>query len=178
MQQNRLDAGLYDEARYLRDIGARLGWSDDFAYVVHRGLIVHDLLHVLGGYGPDVGGELGVVGFTHGQVPNIGTRSLMFFLPFMRTGASRRRLRQQWTEAEQRGKRGKRGKILMAQPYEELMQRPLVELRRELDIVAFDEAHPDGRLYLGYQFGKKEHRELHEAIPPYTYEPDHAGTTA
>ncbi len=61
MSQNRLDAGLYDDTYHdLPAIAERLGWDDEFHYVVHRGIALHDLIHVLGGYGPDVGGEFGV----------------------------------------------------------------------------------------------------------------------
>jgi hypothetical protein len=55
-------AGLDEKAR-------RFGWSDDQLWFVRRMTNSHDLFHVVGGYGRDITGEVGVLCFTAGQVP-------------------------------------------------------------------------------------------------------------
>ena len=43
--------------------------------------------------------------------------------------------------------RGRAAKNLMAAPYEELLARPLSDVRAELAITPTDVAHPDGHFY-------------------------------
>jgi len=170
MTQNRLDASLYDDTHHdLPAIGARLGWDDDFAYVIHRGIALHDLLHVLGGYGPDVGGEFGVLAFTHGQVDGWvtgATRATLLALPL---GVSRRDRLRFWREGVARGRAAT---VLFAAPYEELLDRPLAEVRAQLGIRPDHEAHPLGHIYSPYQFGRSEQRQMTHAYEPYRYTGD------
>ena len=170
MSQNRLDAGLYDDTYHdLPAIAERLGWDDDFHYVVHRGIALHDLLHVLGGYGPDIGGEFGVLGFTHGQVNGWVTGAgigLMMIVPAGLPCADRLRY---WRESVARGRRAG---LLFAAPFEELLDEPLDEVRQRLGVEPDSVAHPQGHLYSAYQFGNRETQMMTEAFEPYRYDPD------
>lgn len=168
MDQNRLDAELYESAHDLPAIAERLGWDDDFHYVVHRGIALHDMLHVLGGYGPDVGGEAGVIAFTHGQVPNWGTRLFLPLVLVLPVGVPKRRLVSFWRESVRRG--AKAG-LLMAQPYEELMDVPLDEVRRRLGVPTTEEAHPEGIPWSPFQFGPAKRRRTEVPYEPYVYDP-------
>lgn len=169
MRQNRLDAALYDEAHDLPAIGQRLGWDEDFYYTIHRGIVLHDMLHVLGGYGPDVGGELGVLAFTNGQVSNLGTKSFLPMVLLLPIGVPRRRIISYWREGTARGRRAG---LLMARPYEELLAEPLDEVRRRLGVQPFEAAHPDGSVYSPFQFGRKGDRYTDSAYEAYSYDPE------
>jgi len=169
MTQNRLDAGLYGDAYHdLPAIAERLGWDDDFHYVIRRGIALHDILHVLGGYGPDAGGEFGVLGFTHGQVggwSTSGGRGLLLAVPL---GVPRIQRIRWWRQCVQRGQAAS---LLFAAPYEELLDEPLHDVRRDLHVVPDEIAHPDGHLYSGYQFGSARSRGMERPYEPYAYEP-------
>jgi ubiquinone biosynthesis protein COQ4 len=172
MAQNRLDAGLYDNTYHdLPAIADRLGWDEDFHYVVHRGIALHDLVHVLGGYGPDLGGEFGVLGFTHGQVGGwitAGGIALMMVTPVGVPFADRRRY---WNEAVERGRTAS---LLFAAPYERWLDDPLDEVRGRLKIRDQAGAHPEGHMYSTYQFGNDDVRMMGEAFEPYSYDPNRA----
>ena len=169
MSTNRLDAGLYDDTYHdLPAIADRLGWDDDFHYVVHRGIALHDVLHVLGGYGPDIGGEFGVLGFTHGQVGGwvtAGGIGLMMVIP---VGVPRSDRLRYWRESVSRGRSAR---LLFAAPYEDWIDDPLDVVRSRLAIAADCDAHPAGHLYSKYQFGHDDARMMDEAYLPYRYDP-------
>lgn len=170
MSTNRLDAGLYDNTHHdLPAIADRLGWDDEFYFVVHRGIALHDLLHVLGGYGPDVGGELGVLGFTHGQVDGWATGASIAMLLALRMEVPRRARRRFWREAVDRG-RG--AGVLFAGAYEEWIDDPIDEVRDRLAIKPAESAHPHGLIYSSYQFGRKARRGMDGAFERYEYDPD------
>jgi ubiquinone biosynthesis protein COQ4 len=169
MSHNRLDAALYGDSLHdLPAIGERLGWDDDFRYVIDRGIATHDLMHVLGGYGPDVGGELGVLGFTHGQTGGLATGATVGMVLALPLGVGRRERLRWWREAVLRGRTAD---LLFAVPYEELMERPIDEVRRSLWIRPSHQAHPHGHLYSGYQFGTKNTRWMDSPYAPYEYDP-------
>jgi ubiquinone biosynthesis protein COQ4 len=169
MSQNRLDAALYDQAHDLPAIGKRLGWDDDFYYVIHRGIILHDMLHVLGGYGPDIGGEIGVLAFTQGQAPNPASAVMLRAMAFAPIRMDRPRLRRFCREATTRGQRAS---ILMAKPYEELLSESLDEVRTDLGVEPAELAHPEGMVYSDFQFGRRRNRASNAAFAPYEYDPE------
>lgn len=104
---------------------------------------MHDLWHVLTGYGRDLAGEAANLAFSYAQTRNrgigaivlaamvVGPRSLDLFWP--------RYLWRAW-------RRGARATLLAAAPYEELLALPLDEVRRRLAVSPPDEAHPSGIL--------------------------------
>ena len=149
LRQHRLDAGVFDAADVIQPVIERNGWDPDFGYMIARGTVLHDVFHVLGGYGPDLGGELGNLGFTHGQLG--GSRTTGVFgglLCVLIQGGSWRRKRQYWQEAVDRGRAAK---LLMAAPYEELLAQPLADVRAALSIAPTDAAHPAGHFFTRWQ---------------------------
>ncbi len=145
LRMHRLDAGVFDAADVIQPIVERNGWDPDFGYMIHRGTVLHDVFHVLGGYGPDLGGEIGNLGFTHGQLGNCRTTAAFGVIACTIVGGgSWQRKRQYWNEAVDRGRAAK---ILMAAPYEELLARPLSEVRELLQVEPASTAHPDGHFY-------------------------------
>jgi len=104
---------------------------------------MHDLWHVLTGYGRDEAGEAANLAFTYAQVPNlgiglivlagavIGPRDLTLYWP--------RYLHRAW-------RRGRATSLLSVAPYEELLSLPLAEVRERLAIQPVHVAHPEGIL--------------------------------
>lgn len=94
---------------------------------------IHDLVHVLLGLEPDIAGEVGVYAFIGEQHYNrtldraARTARIMSRLIFWARGRIRR--------AERVGLEAARtAKILVAEPLEDMLDQPLVEVRRALDM--------------------------------------------
>ena len=106
--------------------------SPELAWLHDRYRDLHDLRHVLSGYGTDMAGEWGIIAFETRQV---GYRSLalLTFLHMtwrvLTTG--RFDLLRLWFEGR---RRDARARFLLAQDWEALMPRPIEEVRRELGI--------------------------------------------
>lgn len=109
-----------------------------------RGLLTHDLWHVLTGYGTDPLGEAALLAFSCAQMPGRANRLLMI-------GAGLRSaaevgigfagyLYRAW-------RRGRRAVWLPALPYEELLDQPLEAVRRLARIEPPSVAHPGGILH-------------------------------
>lgn len=145
---NRLDAGVFDDNETIRPIAERNGWDEDFYYIIKRGTALHDMFHTLGGYGPDVGGELGNLGFHCGQLEPAGALKAFFiaFAALVPAASPRRRI----DYFRQAVKRGQRADNLMAAPYEELLDRPISEVRELLGIEPTSSAHPEGQLFMNW----------------------------
>lgn len=143
-QLAQLPSGSFGEAyaAFLRDHGlSALNFSErssaifDKHPVATRYIRVHDMIHVLLGFGPDVAGELGVYAFIarqdYGATLNRAARtasrlaSLMFW--------ARARMRA----AEARGQRLAQGAaILIAEPLEDWLGEPLDAVRSRLGLAA------------------------------------------
>jgi ubiquinone biosynthesis protein COQ4 len=104
---------------------------------------MHDLWHVLTGYGRDLAGEDANLAFTYAQTRNRGVGAIvlasLFLGPKSLDGFWPRYLFRAW-------RRGRRASLLAAARYEELLALPLDEARRRLGIAAPSEAHPKGIL--------------------------------
>ena len=114
-------------------------FSPEHAYVRDRVRETHDLFHTLTGYGIDVVGESGVLGFTFGQSGNKGWAVLTFLnVVTSLTSGRLTGLRNAW-----RGYRaGRRAAFVPARPdLDRLLRMPLDEARRELGV----EPAPDYR---------------------------------
>jgi ubiquinone biosynthesis protein COQ4 len=108
-----------------------------------RGILMHDLWHVLTDYGTDEIGEAALLAFSYAQLPGRAHRLLVL------GAASRgvvehslgfaRYLYQAW-------RRGRRAVWLFALPYEQLLDQPLGAVRAMANIEAGDMAHPAGIL--------------------------------
>lgn len=141
---NRLDAGVYSEAT-IRPIAEKNNWSEDYYYSVLRGTALHDVVHTITGYGPDAAGEALALGFYCGQTEPAGPIRLAgFTLALITPGASIRHKLRCYREATERGRRADN---VFAAPWEELLDKPLEEVRELLGITPKAAAHPNGTWY-------------------------------
>jgi ubiquinone biosynthesis protein COQ4 len=104
---------------------------------------MHDLWHVLTGYGRDVAGEAANLAFTYAQTRNRGVGAIVLAAaalgPKTLDAHWQRYLLRCW-------RRGRRASLLVLAPYEELLPEPLDEVRQRLGIAAPESAHPGGIL--------------------------------
>lgn len=143
-QSDRVDAEFMARAgRDLPAIADRLGWDDGFHYVIQRGFAMHDLVHVLCGYGTDTAGELAALGFTHGQCDGWVTSAMLARFLTTARGGTRRERGRYWREAVERGRDAP---LLLMARFEDRLEEPLEDLRVDLGIPADSRAHPDGHL--------------------------------
>jgi len=131
-------AKLVELGRQYRPPGAddpAVGW------MLERQEMTHDLWHVLTGYGADAPGESALLLFSLAQT---GGRSNLL----LSVGANLRMLREHgpgWIRyAWKAWRRGRRAACLGALPYEELLPRPLAEVREAAGIETPEVAHPGG----------------------------------
>lgn len=113
----------------------------DVQWFFERVDTMHDLWHVLTGYGRDEAGEAANLAFTLAQIPGRGIALLVLagavIGPKDVTLRWQRYLYRAW-------RRGRNAAWLAAVPYEELLERPLEEVRRTLRIAPAEQVHPDG----------------------------------
>jgi ubiquinone biosynthesis protein Coq4 len=141
---NRLDAGVYSEA-VIRPIAEKNNWSEDYYYSVIRGTALHDVLHTITGYGPDAAGEALALGFYCGQTEPAGPIRLAgLILTIITPGASLGHKLRCYQEATERGRRA--DNIFVA-PWEELLGRPVDEVRELLGVSSKAAAHRNGTWY-------------------------------
>ena len=138
--------GLQREAQKVQQFaelhrgGARTWWSE-------RGNCVHDLLHVITGYGQDPAGETALLAFTDGL---FGRRFRMRVIRFglfgsivsSPRGSRLRTIAFAW----QARRRGSRARIPFSFRWEQALERPLQEVRRQLCVAPNQQAHPRGML--------------------------------
>lgn len=149
MRAERLDAqGLADAAEAEPDVDRTL--DPDRLFFFDRLRDMHDLWHVLTGYGRDIAGEAANLAFSQAQTGNRGLAVLVW------TAALRgpKSLDCHWQRYLLRAwSRGRRAASLVGSPYEELLALPLDEVRRRLRIAPPAEAHPGGILVFPAQGG-------------------------
>ncbi len=113
----------------------------DRQYVGDRMRDMHDLWHVLTGYGMDEAGESANLAFSVAQIPNLG----MFLLLGAAAVVGPKDAKFTWPRyLVAAWRRGRATPFLGTAPYEELLARPLEEARRHLGIPPVEEAHPTG----------------------------------
>jgi ubiquinone biosynthesis protein COQ4 len=145
MHEGQLDAAGLVEAEQMADqnFAKDQPFDPDREFFGDRLRDMHDLWHVLTGYGRDEAGEAANLAFTLGQVWNPGIAFIVLagalIGPKDRTLYWQRYLFRAW-------RRGRRATLLTAAPYERLLRLPLEEVRRQLGIVPAAEIHPDGIL--------------------------------
>ena len=104
---------------------------------------MHDLWHVLTGYGRDEAGEAANLAFTFGQTRHQGIGVIV--AAALLVGPKDNRL--EWQRYMWRAwRRGARAAFLPAVAYERLLDRPLAEVRATLGIEPPEQAHPQGIL--------------------------------
>jgi ubiquinone biosynthesis protein Coq4 len=122
---------------------------DDARYAIERTRWLHDLFHVLTGYGTDLAGEGLLIyfqnayrqktGFWRAALSATGLGPLLFLRPHV----GQRRWRQLLREAHTNGTAARERQPPMYVYWEELLPRPLAEVREELAIVPFEEDTSD-----------------------------------
>lgn len=102
---------------------------------------MHDLWHVLTGYGRDEAGEAANLAFSLAQVPEPGIALIVVTGAILGPKDARLSWPRYLFKAYQRGRKAA---CLPAVPYERLLAEPLDDVRRLLKIDLPHEAHPDG----------------------------------
>jgi len=145
MHEGQLNAAGLVEAEQMaeQNFAKELPLDADHEFFGDRLRDMHDLWHVLTGYGRDEAGEAANLAFTLGQVWNPGIAFIVvagaLIGPKNVTLYWQRYLFNAW-------RRGRRATLLTAAPYERLLRLPLDEVRRQLGIQPAGDAHPDGIL--------------------------------
>jgi ubiquinone biosynthesis protein COQ4 len=146
MCAERLDpAGIVEEFRAAAPQDAVIDPEEQWFF--ERIDAMHDLWHVLTGYGRDEAGEAANLAFTAAQLPNRGVVLLVVAAlvigPKDPTCRWQRYLYRAW-------RRGRRAHWLLVAPYERLLPEPLVAVRRALGIAPPEIAHPGGIIVANY----------------------------
>ena len=144
MEREGLSAqGLVDEyVRFGKDIS---DFYDDDAVVWfgHRRRDVHDMMHILTGYGRDALGEASVLNFTHGQHGGLG----IYFIAHMASIEVRKYAPKGapvWKAVREARKNGTLAENIISQDILALMEEPLDEARKRLNIqppLAYQRVH-------------------------------------
>jgi ubiquinone biosynthesis protein COQ4 len=119
--------------------------SDDVRYVIERGRFHHDLFHVVTGFGTDLSGEGLLIYFMLGYEVGLSWAAASLTPTgigprlFLRPSCGQRRWRALLAESHAHGVAARRVCPPIMVPWEELLPRPLDEVRRELGIVPFRE---------------------------------------
>jgi ubiquinone biosynthesis protein COQ4 len=136
-----------------RGLGAmNAGLDPERRYFYERLTAMHDLWHVLTGYGTDESGEAALLAFSFAQgITGRGVRVILLAAawraPFAGAFAFQRQLVAAW-------RRGRRCARLALVPYEELLPRSLASVRRGLHIPLLHVAHPRGLVRLAAPFAR------------------------
>lgn len=149
LDRNGLDPGGLVKLKaemelYAKSVGENLPVLDPVReWLRVRGILMHDLWHVLTDYDTDELGEAALLAFSYAQLPGRANRLLTFGagsrVVFEHSLGSARYLYRAW-------RRGRRAVWLLALPYEELLDQPLDAVRAMARVEAGDVAHPAGIL--------------------------------
>ena len=106
-----------------------------------RGTALHDLHHVLTGYGRDLAGEAALSAFSLGLEPKRVWRVAVILTSI---AVPKRKLGRLLPYFFRAWKRGKQARIPAATPWEDLLPLPLAEVQGRLEIQPSPEVHPQG----------------------------------
>ena len=142
MQAEKLDpTGIVDEFRAAEDPALAAALDPDLRFFFERFDVIHDLWHVLTGYGRDEAGEAANLAFTLAQFPTRGVAFLVLAAAVIGPKSFRlswqRYLYQAW-------RRGRRAVDMTVAPYESLLPLALEDVRTLLGIRPAAEVHPEG----------------------------------
>lgn len=151
--------GLVEAQDTARDADATLNFDPDRQYVADRLRDMHDLWHVLTGYGMDDSGEIANLWFSFGQFGNPGMAFIAFFGTLDGVWDPRFGWHRYCYRAFQRGRRAVR---LVCAPVEDMLELSIEEARRRLGISPPERAHPEG-IRVGYRAkGELGARPVHQ----------------
>lgn len=117
-----------------------LPWDEELKWALERVFGTHDLSHVVSGYGADLAGEGLVIFFTLGAIaPELSFRTVSLspfgaLIRLMPPPIGRRRWRDHLHEAWDRGRAVARKQAWSCIAWEELLARPIEEVRREIGL--------------------------------------------
>jgi len=141
MESAQLSADGLVDASMEGETDARAGYSPESTWFFDRLRDMHDLWHVLTGYGRDEAGEAANLAFTLAQIRNPGVGLIVVAAAILGPRSEwfhwQRYLFRAWL-------RGRRAAWLPAVRYEELLASPLAKVRARLRIAAPEVAHPEG----------------------------------
>lgn len=142
MQGEKLDpTGIVDEFRAIEDPAMASAVDPDERWFFERFDVIHDLWHVLTGYGRDQAGEAANLAFTFAQFPTRG----IAFLVLAAALVGPKDFRLSWQRYLYRAwRRGRRAVCMTVAPYESLLPLPLEDVRTLLGIQPAMQAHPQG----------------------------------
>jgi ubiquinone biosynthesis protein COQ4 len=130
-----VDASMANDPNVGDDFSAEATWFFD------RLRDMHDLWHVLTGYGCDEAGEAANLAFTYGQIGNPGVGLIVLAAALIGS-------RENWFEWQRylfrAWRRGRKATWLPAARYEELLALPLADVRARLGIAPPEIVHPGG----------------------------------
>lgn len=135
MEREGLTAqGLVDEYdRFGKSIADYYPNDPDIVWYGDRRRDVHDMMHVLSGYGRDALGEACVLNFTHSQHGGLG----IYFIAHMAALEVRRHAPKgapTWKAVREAKKLGKLARHIIDQDIVKLMEEPLEDARKRLNI--------------------------------------------
>ena len=138
----------------LRDEAAKVGEYGELypgaarQWFSARGGCIHDLLHVLTGYGTDPAGEMALLAFAdavYGKRARL--RVIRFGLAASISNAPPRSIPRAIRVAWQAHRRGRAARIPLSYRWEDALARPIAAVRRDLGIAPAETAHPSGILH-------------------------------
>lgn len=126
---------------------AELHPGEEGTWFARRGDCVHDLLHVVSGYGQDPAGETALLYFTDGLYGcHARMRVIRFGMVASLLSAPARSIPRALAFAIRARRRGARARIPFSYRWEDALARPLSEVRKELRVEPTAQAHPSGIL--------------------------------
>jgi ubiquinone biosynthesis protein COQ4 len=136
-----LTAGGLVDASMQGDTDARMGYSVEATWFFDRLRDMHDVWHVLTGYGRDEAGEAANLAFTFGQIGNWGIGLIVLAAAVLGPRGDRFSWQLYLFKA---WRRGRRARWLPGVRYEQLLALPLADVRARLGIDPPEIAHPEG----------------------------------
>ena len=128
-QKNNLDPNLISTES--EKVASEIPATDEHRFVYNRHRDSHDFWHVLTGYGIDMAGEAGIIAWTYGQIRNKAYLLICVLNAMMCTKRGRPDVfRTVWAGYRY----GRRSPLLLAIDWEDYLERPLDEVRRELGL--------------------------------------------
>ncbi len=145
MEREGYDPDSLDRAADQIPEYAELHPGQERTWFAQRGDCVHDLLHVISGYGQDPAGETALLALTDGIYGRAASmRVIRFGLLMSILSAPARSIPAAFRFSWQARRRGTRARIPFSYRWESALDRPLSEVRAELGVESPRVAHPRG----------------------------------